>query len=325
VDVGVPTVGRPGYLEQALDSVLAQTHRDLRLIVSVDGPLTPPLARRLRPYLGDRRVDLRVLGRSRGPVATMNAILDAATAPYIAILHDDDGWEPGFLARRVRFLDAHPACGFVFSGCTVIDGDGAVLGHLRAHLPEGEIPSEVLLPLLIERNRVLTPTVVARRAAYRRVGGFDPAFPALYDYEMWLRLAARFPAGYVRDGDARWRLHGAQATYDPSWLRSEEYERLLRRIDETMPAAARPAAGVRRRNLGLRLLADALNAATAGRPGSAARHLLRALAYSPGAIADPRAAATLAGIALGPLAPRLLPATASRARRLRFRIAAGRS
>ena len=99
VSVVIPTIGRPALVVRAVESVLAQTLRDLEVIVVVDGP-DPETAAALASIADARmkvlsnQVPLRV-----GP--TRNRGVGQATAPWIAFLDDDDAWLPTKLEKRL--------------------------------------------------------------------------------------------------------------------------------------------------------------------------------------------------------------------------------
>ena len=72
---------------------------------------------------------------------------------------------------------------------------------------EGVVPREVLARRLIESNVTVPPTIIVRREAYEAVGAvFDPAWH-YSDWEMWARIAARFPAYHLRAHDNDYRRH----------------------------------------------------------------------------------------------------------------------
>jgi hypothetical protein len=113
--------------------------------------------------------------------------------------------------RRVRFLDAHPECGWVFSGHVLIDDVGRRVGRSRPPLAEGEYPSGYLLPRLYEGNFIAVPTVLVRRSAYEAVGA-EYKDVVFCDHEMWLRLSASSGVGYLDGWDAEYRLHPVQTS-----------------------------------------------------------------------------------------------------------------
>jgi len=156
----MPTRGAAPYLEQAIESVLAQTQPGWSLFISENGP--GELEDRVKPFLGDERVRFSPTGEDLGAARNHTRLLEAGTAPYVAILHDDDRWDPEWLARRVDFLERHPECGFVFGGNREIDGESRVTASSELVLAEGVHQPEEIVPLLVRHNIVGIPTVLAR-------------------------------------------------------------------------------------------------------------------------------------------------------------------
>jgi glycosyltransferase involved in cell wall biosynthesis len=129
VDIGIPTFQRPDFLKEAVESILAQTLQRWRLVVSEDGPGGGEVEHAMERYLSDPRVRYRAHRTHVGVVHNKNELLGDAKAPYVAVLDDDDRWDPDFLARRLTFLEQHPECGFVFSGFVEIDETGRTIRH----------------------------------------------------------------------------------------------------------------------------------------------------------------------------------------------------
>jgi glycosyltransferase involved in cell wall biosynthesis len=213
VDVGIPAYMRPTYIVETIESVLAQTFTDWRLTVSDDSPSGATVYRAVEPFLSDPRVQYVPNEAPNGETANWNRLVELADAPYVAILHDDDRWHRDFLRYRVAFLERHPECGFVFSGRTHIDENGALLGVWHPPLGPGVYGSREFSRLLLEANLVgSTVTVLMRRSACEAVGpSFDLGFPHA-DYEMWFRLASKFPVGYLAARDAEYRIHTSSTT-----------------------------------------------------------------------------------------------------------------
>jgi GT2 family glycosyltransferase len=136
VDVGIPTGGRATYLAEAVGSALNQTLHQIRVTVGENGPGAPGVAEALAPLLHDERLRHLVHGVDLGPAKNYNLVAEG-DAPYLAILHDDDRWDPGFLERRVAFLDDNPSCGFVFSRCFLIYGQGSFIDVWEEELSPG--------------------------------------------------------------------------------------------------------------------------------------------------------------------------------------------
>jgi tetratricopeptide (TPR) repeat protein len=90
----------------------------------------------------------------------------------------------------------------VYTGITFIDREGVSLSKaIRIE------PPDKLYSCLVEGNWLATPTVVARRECYEAVGEFDDRFRMAEDYDMWLRLTARYRFIGVAQPLARIRVH----------------------------------------------------------------------------------------------------------------------
>lgn len=315
VDVGIPAAGRATYVTEAIESVVGQTLRAWRLVVCEDGPGDGAVAAAVVPFLSDPRITFAANGARLGAARNMTGLLARGNAPFVALLHDDDRWAPDFLRRRVEFLQSRPECGFVFSGNVEMDADSREVGRSKLLFAEGVQPIEEFLPSILHRNPVCPVTLLVRRSAYEAVGAaFDERFPNLYDYEMLLRLALEFPAGYLAARDAAYRLHGGQVRLRRD--AAEEFLCLYEHAAELVPSEldTRPAMRRRRQRSGA-LLSCALDALERGEPRRARTKLLQGLSAYPRSIADPRVLATAVGLLAGSRGRRAL----ARARRFVLR------
>lgn len=130
VSVVVPTYNRARYIVDALDSVFAQTFRDIEVIVVDDGS-TDDTAERLAPYAG--RIEY-VRTANQGPARARNEGMGRARGEYIAWLDSDDLYYPFKLELQVEILDRCPDAGFVYSEFTAFDDAGWVdAWHLQRY------------------------------------------------------------------------------------------------------------------------------------------------------------------------------------------------
>lgn len=308
VDVGIPAYKRTTYLLQALESVLAQTFTDFRVTISDNGPGGGDVERAIQPYLEDRRVSYV----STGGVPqheNLSRLIRTGEAPYVALLHDDDVWDPDYLERRVEFLDAHPECALVFSSNYQLDEEGRRSDNKKLALREGVLAPEEFLPVLYERNPVAPPTPVVRRSAYEAVGpAFTDELRRYFDYEMLFRLGARFPVGYLDVRDCGYRLHKGSVT-SASRHFGEEHLRSLD-VAERIVAAERPGLrfdpDMRARVRSFYSLRASMDLLEQGNRRGALRHLVNAVRLRPRMLGDVRFAASAGTLLLGPAGPRLL-------------------
>jgi glycosyltransferase involved in cell wall biosynthesis len=318
VDVGVPTHGRPAFVTEAIDSVLAQTFRGWRLLVSEDGPGGGLVEEAVQPYLADERISYAATGERVGAAGNMSRLLQSGDAQYVIVLHDDDLWDPEVLERRVGFLEEHPGCGFVFSGHYDIDATGRRIGSGELRLAEGVHPPETLAPIILRSNvMAIMGSVLVRRTAYEAVGpAFDASFPRIFDWEMWGRLAVESAGGFLAVRDVAYRRHDEQISGSAG--QADEFLRLYDRIDERLAARrpeVRPPAGERARVRARLLLSSAFDALEAGDGAAARAALRRARSTRRSAVLDPRFAVA----ALTALGGRPARALLSAARRARYR------
>ena len=308
VDVGIPTRERPELVREAIDSVVAQDLTDWRLVVSENGRGGGETEAAVAPYLADSRIRYVATGEEVGGAENWSRLINEGDAPYVALLHDDDLWDATFLSRRVAFLEDNPSCAFVFSANKEIDAAGTAVRDAEFVLPEGVHQPQTLFPLLYEHNVIGPPSILVRRDAYEAVGAaFDSAFFPYWDYEMWLRLVARFPAGYLRVRDCSYRMHDVRMTFTVRRF-GEAYLEAIDRADGLL--AEHPEIVVdpraRRRRRARALLTTALDCFEASDRRAGARRLREAVRLYPRVVFDVRFVTGLAALAGGRLASRAL-------------------
>ena len=313
VDIGIPTYQRPHYIVEAIESVLQQSYEGWTLTISEDGPRNPAVADVVRPYLHDPRIRYRSLGQRVGAAANWNSIVGLGSAPYIALLHDDDRWHPDFLSRRIAFLEQHHECGLVFGRTREIDADGRTIGNYRYTFEEGVLLPDDLIPRMLRARGNLIghpPSILFRRTAFDAAGG-EFRDVAWEDYDMWFRMALKFPIGYLDVCDSDYRVHLESLTRQANDLRKEVRKQELQHAEERveMVDAERPGL-LNPRDRG-ELCADlalaiALDELEDDGVSSSARVVLYAIRRYPRAAIDRRVVAWALAVVLGPPGRRAL-------------------
>lgn len=195
VSVIIPTRDRVQQVRRALASARAQ--RDVAIeVVIVDDGSRNAIASELAALAAE---DVRVIRnpRSRAPAGARNVGIDAAAAPWVAFLDDDDYWAPDKLRCQLDAL-ARAGASWAWSGAAYVTEDGEMLWAERAPTPEDarrQIPSGTVIP-------AGASNVIARRRLLLDLGGFDERIFHLPDWDMWLRLmladaGAAHPAPHV--------------------------------------------------------------------------------------------------------------------------------
>src|SRR4051794_34783836 len=125
VTVGIPTRNRAGLLREAIESVLAQSHRNFRLVVSDNASVddTADVVRSFR----DPRIVYSPVRTNVGRAANFNRLVALADTEFVVLLGDDDKLRPDHLARTLEALEGHPRAGVVHTGFSLIDEAGGII------------------------------------------------------------------------------------------------------------------------------------------------------------------------------------------------------
>jgi len=286
VSVCIPTHNSARYLGAAIESVLQQTFGDYELVVcdNASSDETPELCRRYRdPRLAYHRFEVLV-----GQGANWNRCLSLAGGEYVALLHADDVYRPGFLEARVRALEADRAVGLAFGAVDLIDDEGRVTGQQVFRTGSFVAPPPGFCRDLLLACVINPATPVVRRGCYETAGRFDEDRLWGIDWDMWLRLAARHAVSYSPSIAAAYRVHGGSgsATGMLGTRRVEEEREVLDRTFEWIaadPALASlvPLRGQADRALARRALFAAGHNCEAGHLTAARGNLALALALDP--------------------------------------------
>lgn len=183
VSVIIPCYNHAGGLPAAIQSVRAQGWPGVEIIVVDDGS-TDETQKLLHELRGS---DLRCLRQqNQGPAAARNTGIRAARGDWIAFLDADDYWLPGKLAAQFELLARHPDAGFSYGGLRLRASDGSER-EVKCDFSERQ-----LLLVLLEGSRLFTTTVIVRRSGLKRTGLFHTGLRTGEDWDLWLRLAARY-------------------------------------------------------------------------------------------------------------------------------------
>lgn len=188
VTVIIPTYNRAAFLKEAIDSVLDQDFNDFELIVVDDGS-TDLTAHLLLSY----RQSIRVVQTDRMGVSTArNAGISVAKGEYIAFLDSDDLYNRKKLSAQISFMEAHPAVKICYTDEIWIR-KGVRVNPKKRHAKYSGWIFEKCLPLCI----ISPSSVLMVRGLLDEVGLFDETMPVCEDYDLWLRIAVRYPVHFI--------------------------------------------------------------------------------------------------------------------------------
>jgi glycosyltransferase involved in cell wall biosynthesis len=216
VDVILPTWRSGPWVDEAIASVLAQTHRALRITV-VDDASPDGSAEAVAKRWGDAGGRLAVLrlGERGGAAAARNEAVRRTQAPLLAFIDQDDRWRPAKLERQVARLEADPGLAAVHTDIVHIDAAGRVRpgeadadNARRAGVAWDRLGPSELLRECFGRIGIRLATALVRRPAFEAVGGFDARHLGGEEWEFWVRLAAAgHRVGHVPEPLVERRIH----------------------------------------------------------------------------------------------------------------------
>ncbi len=232
VSVVIPAHDRPHFLRAALESVKNQTVAPCEIIVVDDGS-DPPVS-----GLPGVRIIAQV---NAGLPSARNTGIAAASGEWIALLDDDDLWEPDKLERQWEAIERYPAAGIVFTNWLTYQGEAVINSSMlfggtdRAITPHHlEIRAAYRMAVgddgagtsfldhatfcrsLIRYGPLVLPSsAMFRRDLALACGAFDAAMPRAEDWDFWLRLAGRGAAAAVVGRPlVRYRYHANNVSRD---------------------------------------------------------------------------------------------------------------
>jgi glycosyltransferase involved in cell wall biosynthesis len=186
VSVLIPTYNYAHFLDDAIQSVLAQTYTDYELII-VDNASTDNTDEVVARYLSDTRVRYYKHPENIGLVANWNSGLKHTRGEFLKILCADDKFRPTLLEKYVRLMDQYPALSMVACNKQVFGKEYNYEVNLTlTHYQTGR---DVNLHMLYGHQGVGEPTsVMFRRREFEKIGFFTGVYEQYVDLDYWIKL-----------------------------------------------------------------------------------------------------------------------------------------
>ena len=188
VSVIIPTHNRCQLLRRALLSVYKQTVQADEIIVIDDGSTDGT-----REMLGKEFPDIKyTFQENAGVSSARNLGVRQAKGDWLAFLDSDDEWLPDKLEKQLASLENNPEMRICHSD-EIWKRDGVRVNAMNKHNKKGGWIFQYCLPLC-----AMSPSsIIIHRSVFAQVGLFDIALPACEDYDLWLRITARYPVLFI--------------------------------------------------------------------------------------------------------------------------------
>lgn len=201
VSVIIPTYNYAHYIEEAIDSVLAQTYKDYEIIVVDDGSTdnTKEVVSKYGPKIK------YIYQENQGLSAARNTGIKNSNGEYIAILDSDDLWLPWKIEKQMKLFEANSGVGLVYSDGFAFGEEGVFDDFLfeeNMNFYRGRVFDKLLL-----NNFIPCPSALVKRDCFNKVGLFDTSLDACEDWDMWLRISLHYEIDYVNEPLVKHREH----------------------------------------------------------------------------------------------------------------------
>lgn len=196
VSVIIPAYNAERFIAQTIESVIAQTHQNLEILVIDDGSSdsTPNIVK----YYMEKDARIVLIQQDNvGVAAARNRGIERARGEFIAPIDADDIWFPEYLEAQLPLM-ANLEVGMVYVWSVLIDEAGGLMKKCQSHLWQGND----YFPLIYRNHVGNASCVLMRRSYVQLIGGYDSSYRALdaqgaEDWDLYLRLAQKFEVRVV--------------------------------------------------------------------------------------------------------------------------------
>ena len=188
VSVIIPTYNRCQLLRRALLSIYKQTVQADEIIIIDDGSTDST-----RKMLGKEFPEVKyTFQENTGVSAARNMGVRQAIGEWFAFLYSDDEWLPNKLEKQLESLEKNPDMRICNSD-EIWKRNGVRVNPKNKHNKKGGWIFQHCLPLC-----AMSPSsIIIHCSVFAQVGLFDLALPACEDYDLWLRITARYPVLFI--------------------------------------------------------------------------------------------------------------------------------
>lgn len=207
VTVGIALYNHQDYIEQCLNSIVNQTHKNIELIVIDDG--SPDNSyQRAKTFLEQQKVitNYQIITRTnKGMCNTLNEIAQMASGDYISFVGSDDYWAENKIADQATYLDRHPEIALVHSNSIKVDNKSQPIKTINYANKQNS--GNLYEALIYRKGGINTPSHLYRTTVYQKIGYYDPELK-FEDTDFWLRLTKQFQVGFINEIHSYYRWHG---------------------------------------------------------------------------------------------------------------------
>lgn len=207
VSVVTPTFNRADFIEEAVNSVLAQTYANYELLIVDDGS-TDDTRKLLEPALADPRIQY-FHQENQGQSIARNHALSKARGELVCFLDSDNYWPTEKLRAQVELFKQKPEYDVIYGDVVIVDEKGQEVTRQNMKRYSGNIAK-----YMVRDNCVSMNTAMVRRRCFDELGGMSNTRRVADDYELWLKFSAIYRFLYIPEFLAYYRVMEDQISSD---------------------------------------------------------------------------------------------------------------
>tara|TARA_B100000941_G_C28417348_1_gene506856 strand:+ start:36 stop:872 length:837 start_codon:yes stop_codon:yes gene_type:complete len=183
ISVIIPTYNRKHTLQRAIDSVLSQTFKPYEIIIVDDGSKDGTKEWLLQNYPSVQYIHQP----NNGVSSARNKGIQISQGSWIALLDSDDEWMPEKLEYQSRFIEVNKDSSFCHTNEIWIR-NGVRVNQMKKHKKYGGDIFKHCLDIC----RISPSSSIINKDVFEEVGAFDESLTVCEDYDLWLRVTAKF-------------------------------------------------------------------------------------------------------------------------------------
>ena len=202
ISIITPSYNQAEFIERTIQSVLDQNYPDLEYII-MDGGSTDGTVEILKKY--DGKITWRS-EKDNGQSDAINKGLEMAVGDIVAYLNSDDTYEPGALEKVAEFFQKNPDKKWVYGKCKIINENDV---EIRKPITwyKNFLLKKFSFAKLLSENFISQPATFWKRELLNEIGYFNENEHFCMDYEYWLRIGQKYPAGVISEYLANFRYY----------------------------------------------------------------------------------------------------------------------
>ena len=186
VTIVIPVYNGSNYMKDAIDSALAQTYKNLEVIVVNDGSNDDGKTKAIAESYGDK---IRYFEKENGGVSTaLNLAIEKMTGEYFSWLSHDDMYYPNKIEREMEELKKYDDNTILYSNFDLINEKGEKTRSI--YLDHNMLTAKSDYAVL--RGAIGGITLLIPKKVFKEEGLFDPKLRCVQDYELWFRVLDKY-------------------------------------------------------------------------------------------------------------------------------------